>query len=177
MLDYCRHITDAVKVGAVTLGGGAPIVVQSMTNTDTANIDATVEQIKLLSDGHKTLVINKRKSGIDGNVEYCQAGAHNEDRIHATEIIKILHERNINSVLVEGGADTLNTFIEAGLWTAYDHTGDGVSDMTLKYAKRGSGILTGTYSQGPVTGLDVRSKRMLGTAYDRALRDSVGCSG
>jgi len=70
-----------------------------------------------------------------------------------------------------------NPFIEAGLWTAYDHTGDGVSDMTLKYAKRGSGILAGTYSQGPVTGLDARSKRMLGAAYDRALRDSVGCSG
>lgn len=70
-----------------------------------------------------------------------------------------------------------NPFIRAGLWTAYDHTGDSVSDMSLKYAKRGSGILAGTYSQGPVTGLDPSSKRVLGAAYDRALRDSTGCRG
>jgi len=37
-----------VKVGGVTLGGGNPIVIQSMTNTDTGNIKATVAQIKAL---------------------------------------------------------------------------------------------------------------------------------
>lgn len=68
-------------------------------------------------------------------------------------------------------------FIRAGLWTAYDHTGDSVSDMNVKFAKRGSGILAGTYSQGPVTGLDASSKRALGAAYDRALRDSDACRG
>ena len=31
----------AVHVGAVTVGGGAPVVVQSMTNTDTADVEAT----------------------------------------------------------------------------------------------------------------------------------------
>jgi len=66
-------------------------------------------------------------------------------------------------------------FIQAGLWTAYDHTGDGVSHMSLKFARRGSGILTGTYSQGPVTGLDPSARHVLGTAYDRALRDSHAC--
>lgn len=35
-------------VGDVPVGGGAPVVVQSMTNTDTADVDATVEQIKHL---------------------------------------------------------------------------------------------------------------------------------
>ncbi len=56
MLDHSRHITDAVKIGTVTLGGGEPIVVQSMTNTDTANVKATVEQIKLLSSAGSELV-------------------------------------------------------------------------------------------------------------------------
>ncbi len=56
MLDHSRHITNAVKVATVMLGGGRPIVVQSMTNTDTANLDATVEQIKLLSDAGSELV-------------------------------------------------------------------------------------------------------------------------
>ncbi|HLM53630.1 MAG TPA: flavodoxin-dependent (E)-4-hydroxy-3-methylbut-2-enyl-diphosphate synthase [Pseudoxanthomonas sp.] len=40
-----RRITRAVKVGGVELGGGAPVVVQSMTNTDTADVAATVKQV------------------------------------------------------------------------------------------------------------------------------------
>jgi (E)-4-hydroxy-3-methylbut-2-enyl-diphosphate synthase len=48
-----RHRTIAVRVGsgpgAVTVGGGAPIVVQSMTNTDTADIDGTVKQVAALA--------------------------------------------------------------------------------------------------------------------------------
>ncbi|HEV7431637.1 MAG TPA: flavodoxin-dependent (E)-4-hydroxy-3-methylbut-2-enyl-diphosphate synthase, partial [Steroidobacteraceae bacterium] len=38
-----RHATVAVDVAGVVVGGGAPIVVQSMTNTDTANVAATVK--------------------------------------------------------------------------------------------------------------------------------------
>ena len=40
-----RKITTAVQIGKVTVGGGAPIVVQSMTNTDTSDIRATTQQI------------------------------------------------------------------------------------------------------------------------------------
>ena len=40
-----RRITRAVNVGAVTLGAGHPVVVQSMTNTDTADIAGTVKQV------------------------------------------------------------------------------------------------------------------------------------
>jgi (E)-4-hydroxy-3-methylbut-2-enyl-diphosphate synthase len=40
-----RKQTVGVNVGGVTVGGGNPIVVQSMTNTDTADIDATVKQV------------------------------------------------------------------------------------------------------------------------------------
>ncbi len=40
-----RHRTVGVRVGKVVVGGSAPIVVQSMTNTDTADIDATVRQV------------------------------------------------------------------------------------------------------------------------------------
>ncbi|MGH1398382.1 MAG: flavodoxin-dependent (E)-4-hydroxy-3-methylbut-2-enyl-diphosphate synthase [Alphaproteobacteria bacterium] len=41
-----RHETHAVKVRNVTIGGGAPVVVQSMTNTDTADVEATYHQVK-----------------------------------------------------------------------------------------------------------------------------------
>lgn len=39
-----KHLTVPVNVGGVIVGGGAPVVVQSMTNTDTANIEATAQQ-------------------------------------------------------------------------------------------------------------------------------------
>ena len=51
-----RHQTHAVQVGHVTIGGDAPVVVQSMTDTDTADVNRTVEQIKLLVDAGSELV-------------------------------------------------------------------------------------------------------------------------
>ena len=44
-----RHQTVPVNVGGVRVGGGAPVVVQSMTNTDTADIEATVKQVAELA--------------------------------------------------------------------------------------------------------------------------------
>lgn len=43
-----RHKTVGVDVGGVMVGGGSDVVVQSMTNTDTADIDATVAQVAAL---------------------------------------------------------------------------------------------------------------------------------
>ena len=43
-----RRVSKQIHVGAVPVGGDAPIAVQSMTNTDTRNVSATVEQIKAL---------------------------------------------------------------------------------------------------------------------------------
>ena len=51
-----RHRSHAVSVGGVTLGGGAPVVVQSMTNTDTADVDATVRQVMELADAGSEVV-------------------------------------------------------------------------------------------------------------------------
>ena len=39
-----RHQTTGVNVGGVRVGGGAPVVVQSMCNTDTADVDSTLRQ-------------------------------------------------------------------------------------------------------------------------------------
>ncbi len=51
-----RRQTVGVDVGGVMVGGGAPIVVQSMTNTDTADIDATVEQVAALHEAGSEIV-------------------------------------------------------------------------------------------------------------------------
>jgi (E)-4-hydroxy-3-methylbut-2-enyl-diphosphate synthase len=45
LAEPCRHRTTAVKVGDITIGGGAPVVVQSMTNTDTSDLEATCRQV------------------------------------------------------------------------------------------------------------------------------------
>jgi (E)-4-hydroxy-3-methylbut-2-enyl-diphosphate synthase len=51
-----RRKTYGVKVGHVQVGGGAPVVVQSMTNTDTADVAATVAQSKELAEAGSELV-------------------------------------------------------------------------------------------------------------------------
>jgi (E)-4-hydroxy-3-methylbut-2-enyl-diphosphate synthase len=51
-----RHKTTQVMVGNVAVGGGAPIVVQSMTNTDTADVAGTVAQIAALARAGSELV-------------------------------------------------------------------------------------------------------------------------
>jgi (E)-4-hydroxy-3-methylbut-2-enyl-diphosphate synthase len=51
-----RRPTVAVRVGAVTVGGGAAIVVQSMTNTDTADVEATARQVAALAHAGSELV-------------------------------------------------------------------------------------------------------------------------
>ena len=45
-----RRISKAINIGNVTVGGGAPIVVQSMTKTDTRNVMSTIYQIKELEE-------------------------------------------------------------------------------------------------------------------------------
>src|SRR6204780_4318795 len=51
-----RHTSLPVKVAGVTIGGQAPIVVQSMTNTDTADVEATARQVQQLAAAGSELV-------------------------------------------------------------------------------------------------------------------------
>src|SRR5205085_4420919 len=51
-----RRKSVAVDVGGVTVGGGAPVVVQSMTNTDTADVAGTVAQVAALARAGSELV-------------------------------------------------------------------------------------------------------------------------
>ena len=49
-MELSRKQTRQLKLGSVRIGGGAPIAVQSMTNTDTRDVEATLGQIKRLHD-------------------------------------------------------------------------------------------------------------------------------
>ena len=51
-----RHRSVPVDVGGVLVGGGAPIVVQSMTNTDTADVEGTARQVAALARAGSEIV-------------------------------------------------------------------------------------------------------------------------
>ncbi|HKN60757.1 MAG TPA: flavodoxin-dependent (E)-4-hydroxy-3-methylbut-2-enyl-diphosphate synthase [Candidatus Acidoferrales bacterium] len=55
-MTHSRHQTIGVKVGKIRVGGGAPVVVQSMTNTDTADIPSTTQQCFELAQAGSELV-------------------------------------------------------------------------------------------------------------------------
>src|SRR5215469_8723152 len=65
MAEILRRRSIPVKVGSVWIGGDHPIAVQSMTNTDTANVAATVEQTAALALAGSELVrvtVNTREA-------------------------------------------------------------------------------------------------------------------
>ncbi|MDB5595114.1 MAG: ispG [Hyphomicrobiales bacterium] len=76
-----RHRTVGVRIGdgkgAVMVGGGAPILVQSMTNTDTADIEGTVAQVAALSRAGSEVV----RITVDRD-EAAAAVPHIRDRLH-----------------------------------------------------------------------------------------------
>ncbi len=51
-----RHQTRLVRIAGIPLGGGTPVVVQSMTNTDTADVQATARQVRELAEAGSELV-------------------------------------------------------------------------------------------------------------------------
>jgi (E)-4-hydroxy-3-methylbut-2-enyl-diphosphate synthase len=51
-----RHATREVRIAGIPVGGGAPVVVQSMTNTDTADVNATAKQVRELSEAGSEFV-------------------------------------------------------------------------------------------------------------------------
>lgn len=76
-----RRLTTPVMVGPVRVGGGAPIVVQSMTNTDTADIEGTVAQVAALARAGSEIVritVN--------NIEAAEAVPHIRDRLRSMEV-------------------------------------------------------------------------------------------
>ena len=81
-----RRHSVAVDVGGVTIGNGSPIVVQSMTSTDTANIAQTVEQIYQLAQAGSEIV---------------RITVNNEDSASAVpQIVEKLAQRNVYAPLV-----------------------------------------------------------------------------
>ena len=76
-----RRESVAVQVGDVLIGGGAPVAVQSMTDTDTADIEATTEQVVALAQAGSELV----RITVDRD-EAAKAVPHIRDRLARTGV-------------------------------------------------------------------------------------------
>src|SRR5690606_35885544 len=77
-MSQARRNSLAVRIGPVTVGGTAPIAVQSMTNTDTADIEGTVTQVRQLARAGSELVRITVNSA-----EAAAAVPHIRDRLRA----------------------------------------------------------------------------------------------
>ncbi|MGE0629452.1 MAG: flavodoxin-dependent (E)-4-hydroxy-3-methylbut-2-enyl-diphosphate synthase [Hyphomicrobiaceae bacterium] len=73
-----RHMTHAVDVAGVKIGGGHPVVVQSMTNTDTADVQGTAAQVAALARAGSEIV----RITVDRD-EAAKAVPHIRDRLAA----------------------------------------------------------------------------------------------
>ena len=68
-----RRKSRAVKVGDVIVGGGFPVSIQSMTNTDTCDIKSTVNQIKSLESAGceivRVAILNQKAAACLGDIK------------------------------------------------------------------------------------------------------------
>ncbi len=75
-----RHSTVPVRIGNITVGGSAPVVVQSMTNTDTADVAATTQQVlELARAGSELVRITVNSAEAAAAVPYIREGLDNAD--------------------------------------------------------------------------------------------------
>ena len=94
--------TKQILVGGVPVGGGAPVSVQSMTNTDTRDIEATVAQIERLTEAGCDIV---RSSVYD--MDCAKALAKIKNRIHIPIVADIHFDYRLAIAAMENGADKL----------------------------------------------------------------------
>jgi (E)-4-hydroxy-3-methylbut-2-enyl-diphosphate synthase len=97
-----RRISKAIQIGQITIGGDAPIVVQSMTSTDTRDVMSTIRQIKELEDCGCELV---RVAVPD--IQAAQAIAAIKKGISLPLIADIHFDYRLALAALEAGADGL----------------------------------------------------------------------
>jgi (E)-4-hydroxy-3-methylbut-2-enyl-diphosphate synthase len=97
-----RRVAKIIQIGDVTIGGGAPISVQSMTKTDTRDAGATIEQIKELEECGCEII---RVAVPD--IEAARAIQEIKKGIHIPLIADIHFDHRLALAALEAGADGL----------------------------------------------------------------------
>ncbi len=101
-LQQKRKETVQIHVGDIPIGGGAPIAVQSMTNTDTRDIPATVRQIERLAEAGCEIV---RLAILDG--EAVEAFREIKKQVKPPLIADIHFDHRLALGVLDAGADGL----------------------------------------------------------------------
>lgn len=130
LIGYRTALKDNPRLTARLFPGNNPLRVLVDPNLDLP------KHLHLFTDGEPTLVLNTQKEGHAGSVQYLKVEQNNPAQwLHA------LYTRNISSVLVEGGARTLQQFIHARLWdearviTGSVQLGQGLAAPALTHAQ------------------------------------------
>lgn len=97
-----REETKKVKIGNRVIGGGSPIAIQSMTNTDTENVAATVRQICKLEAAGCEIV----RCAVP-TMEAAKALAQIKSRIHIPLVADIHFDYRLAIAAIENGADKI----------------------------------------------------------------------
>ena len=97
-----REHTKEIKIGNVAIGAGNPIAIQSMTNTKTADVDATVEQILRLEKAGCRIVRSTANTG-----EAAVAFSAIKERIHIPIVADIHFDYRMAILAMEHGADKI----------------------------------------------------------------------
>ncbi len=149
-----RSEEDAVLVGKNTVAIDNPqLNVRHWTGKSPKRvvIDRRLElkrDLNIYNQSVETLVFNEVKTDIDGKIKYI--ALEDFDRFVPQYILFQLYLQDIQSVIIEGGAHTLNSFIEAGLWDeARIFTGKAILGQGIK-----APCITGVEGEEMMVGAD-----------------------
>lgn len=95
-----RRETRRIHVGSVPVGGGAPIAVQSMTNTETTDVEATVAQIRALEEAGADIVRVSTPS-----IEAAEAFGRIRQQVRVPLVADIHYDYRIALKVIEYGVD------------------------------------------------------------------------
>lgn len=99
---FDRSQTKVVNIGGVRIGGGNPIAIQSMCNTPTENVEATVAQILKLEDAGCQIIRCTAPT-----IEACKAIGEIKKRIHIPLVADIHFDYKMAIAAMENGADKI----------------------------------------------------------------------
>ncbi len=97
-----RRLSRQIMVGTVPVGGTAPIAVQSMTNTETCDVDATVGQVQAIADAGADIVRISVPS-----MDAAEAFKAIRSRVSVPLVADIHFDHNIALKVAEYGVDCL----------------------------------------------------------------------
>ncbi len=116
-----RDETKEIRIGNKVIGGGNPIAIQSMTNTKTQDVDATVSQILLLEEAGCDII----RCAVP-DIDAAKALSKIKERIHIPLVADIHFDYKLAIAAIENGADKIR--INPGNIGSKEH----VRDVVLK---------------------------------------------